>query len=344
MDSITRREFLRTSGWAGLGLALKPSPPAGEPNGDDVVPLGPVTHWDGSPLGRILLNVMTVYEKPSWKAPATGDFLLYDDVVEVQEAVGGEGLYTTNHTWLRIKQGFIYSSWVQPVAYITYDAFPVGDAELWGQVMVPIAEAKAEPDEAAPRRHYLYYSTVNRIIGLENNHYLIREIYGYEYWVKAAHMRIVTPEEVAPISPHVSPDDKRIQISIRQQRLFAYEGDIQVFSAPISSGMPSTPTPFGEYRVIDKRHGQRMTGGLGDSAYNQPGIPWVCYFSYKWIATHGVYWHNDFGRLHSNGCINLLPEAAKWIFRWTTPAANYYAYNTETTSQTEPGTRIVVGA
>ncbi|MBU2609660.1 MAG: L,D-transpeptidase, partial [Chloroflexi bacterium] len=32
-----------------------------------------------------------------------------------------------------------------------------------------------------------------------------------------------------------------------------------------------------------------------------------------------TYWHNDFGRPRSHGCINLSSQAAKWLYRWTQP-------------------------
>jgi len=37
------------------------------------------------------------------------------------------------------------------------------------------------------------------------------------------------------------------------------------------------------------------------------------------VAIHGAFWHNAFGEKRSHGCINVSPEDAKWIFRWTTP-------------------------
>ncbi len=36
-------------------------------------------------------------------------------------------------------------------------------------------------------------------------------------------------------------------------------------------------------------------------------------------AIHGAFWHNDFGVQRSHGCVNVSPEDAKWIYRWTTP-------------------------
>jgi hypothetical protein len=37
------------------------------------------------------------------------------------------------------------------------------------------------------------------------------------------------------------------------------------------------------------------------------------------VAFHGTYWHTDFGRPKSHGCINMRTEEAKWLYRWTLP-------------------------
>ncbi|MCC6905501.1 MAG: L,D-transpeptidase [Anaerolineae bacterium] len=363
MTNVTRRGFLRSAGLAGAAAAWRttpfaeggdatPEPPAPDsqptPTPEPemhVTPLGPVTHWDGSAFGRVLLNAMTVYRAPSWRARATGRILRFDEVVEVVEPIGGEGLYSTNHTWLEIRpRGFIYSSWVQPVLDVSgWGAQPIGEGGAWGHITVPYTRARTAPSDTAPQRHILYCNTVNRVIASENEYYRVKEVYGYEYWVKAAHMRLIPPEEIGPIAPEVPPEQKRIEISIGEQRLYAFQGEELVRSAIISSGVPETPTPFGEFHVFDKRPGQRMTGGLGAGAYNLPGVPWICYFTKGWIATHGAYWHNDFGRRHSNGCINMTYPDAQWVFRWTTPGINYQAFNTEERiGHTEAGTRVVV--
>jgi lipoprotein-anchoring transpeptidase ErfK/SrfK len=58
------------------------------------------------------------------------------------------------------------------------------------------------------------------------------------------------------------------------------------------------------------------------------------------VAIHGTFWHNDYGRRHSHGCINVPSSAAKWIFRWVEPQTPYH----EWTQRIEPGTgtRVVV--
>ncbi len=39
----------------------------------------------------------------------------------------------------------------------------------------------------------------------------------------------------------------------------------------------------------------------------------------KGVALHGAFWHRDFGRVRSHGCVNLAPRDAQWIFDFTSP-------------------------
>jgi hypothetical protein len=58
-----------------------------------------------------------------------------------------------------------------------------------------------------------------------------------------------------------------------------------------------------------------------DSGYDTMAVPWATFFNTNaGAAIHGTFWHNDFGTRRSHGCVNVTPEDAKWIFRWTTPA------------------------
>ena len=47
-------------------------------------------------------------------------------------------------------------------------------------------------------------------------------------------------------------------------------------------------------------------------------IPYVQYFEGGY-ALHAAYWHDDFGKPRSHGCINLAPEDARRLFFWTEP-------------------------
>jgi lipoprotein-anchoring transpeptidase ErfK/SrfK len=119
------------------------------------------------------------------------------------------------------------------------------------------------------------------------------------------------------------------------------EGDSVVFHTRVSTGNPNTPTPLGEFRVLYKRHARRMTVTDIPSPYDLPGVAFPTYFTWSGVAIHGTYWHNDYGRVHSSGCINVTAEDAQWIFRWVEPVAPYEVY----TQRAEPaitGTRVLV--
>ncbi|MEE8390247.1 MAG: L,D-transpeptidase, partial [Anaerolineae bacterium] len=134
--------------------------------------------------------------------------------------------------------------------------------------------------------------------------------------------------------------DKWIEVSIEAQRVTCFEGERAVFSTPISSGVSGRATPYGEHHVLYKRHARRMIGGSGDDYYDLPGVAFPVYFTWSAVATHGTYWHNDFVRPHSHGCVNMTHQAARWIFRWTDPVVPYEEYERKAAS--EEGTRVVV--
>lgn len=118
----------------------------------------------------------------------------------------------------------------------------------------------------------------------------------------------VVPGEPSRYTPH---GEKWIQIDLSEQRLTAYEGETAVFSALVSTGVASMPTPKGEHAIYLKVRSQAM-GGQG---YYLPNVQYVSYF-YKDYALHGTYWHNNFGHPMSHGCVNLTNDDAQWIFEW----------------------------
>jgi lipoprotein-anchoring transpeptidase ErfK/SrfK len=113
-----------------------------------------------------------------------------------------------------------------------------------------------------------------------------------------------------------------IDVNLSQQRLTAYQGNTAVFSTLISSGVAGRRTPTGRHAVRTKIPAQRMSG----PGYNLPGVPYVMYFAGA-NAIHGTYWHNNFGRPMSHGCVNMRIPEAKWLYNWAsigTPVVVHY--------------------
>ncbi len=111
---------------------------------------------------------------------------------------------------------------------------------------------------------------------------------------------------------------KWIDIDLSKQSLTAYEGDLPVFSALVSTGIARYPTPTGTFRIMRKLPSDDMTGGLAgtDDYYYLPAVPWVMYFRSGGYAIHGTYWHNNFGRPMSHGCVNMRIPDAQWLYSW----------------------------
>jgi lipoprotein-anchoring transpeptidase ErfK/SrfK len=140
----------------------------------------------------------------------------------------------------------------------------------------------------------------------------------------------------------VTPEEKWIEINLSTQRLYAHEGNRIVLDFPVSSGLPWMPTVTGEFRIWAKIRAQRMTGGSKENGtfYDLPNVPYVQYF-YKGYGVHGTYWHNDFGKPRSHGCVNIsIPDAEK-LYYWTEPALGANEY-TRVNISPAVGTRVVV--
>jgi lipoprotein-anchoring transpeptidase ErfK/SrfK len=122
-----------------------------------------------------------------------------------------------------------------------------------------------------------------------------------------------------------SPKTKWIDVSIQQQTLTLFEGDTAVYATMVSTGKdgigdPKTThsTPVGTFRIRDKRITDTMDSDMLGSEFELNDVPWVQYF-HAGYALHGAYWHTEYGRPRSHGCINLSPIDAFRIFGWTEP-------------------------
>ena len=153
--------------------------------------------------------------------------------------------------------------------------------------------------------------------------------FGDIFWADGAGLKVLTEADVAPISPEIDPAEKKIVVDITYQTLSAFEAGREVFFCRISSGAVFDPltgaisderaTPVGDLLTHWKIISLNMSGGGSAAGYSTPAVPWDTVISGEGIAIHGAFWHNDFGEKRSHGCINVKPEDAKWLFRWTTP-------------------------
>jgi len=104
---------------------------------------------------------------------------------------------------------------------------------------------------------------------------------------------------------------KLILVVLREQRVYAYQDGQLLRSFVVSTGLPRTPTVRGQFRVYVKYRSQTMSG----PGYYLPNVPYVMYF-YRDYGLHGTYWHSNFGRPMSRGCVNLRTPDAQWLYNW----------------------------
>jgi hypothetical protein len=120
---------------------------------------------------------------------------------------------------------------------------------------------------------------------------------------------------------------KWIDVSIKEQTLVAYKGEKAEYATLVSTGagglgdpekVPSTIQ--GTFMIHAKHVSTTMDGDDDDKSdsFNLHDVPFVQYF-HKGYALHGTYWHDDYGRPRSHGCVNLAPTDAAWLFEWTDP-------------------------
>jgi LysM repeat protein len=119
-----------------------------------------------------------------------------------------------------------------------------------------------------------------------------------------------TPSQPAP-APSAPTGGRWIDVDLSAQRLTAYEGSTAVRSTLVSTGLPRTPTPTGQFRVYVKYRSTLMSG----PGYYLPNVPYTMYF-YRGYGIHGTYWHSNFGHPMSHGCINLPTSEAQWVYNW----------------------------
>ena len=146
------------------------------------------------------------------------------------------------------------------------------------------------------------------------------------YWVDASVCRQIRPEEVAPIHPGA--ENKHVVVDLQYQTLTCYEGNSEVFFSKVTTGGIGEEgkwlTPPGTHTIWRKMISTHMSSGPAVGNYDISGVAWTTLFDNNGAAIHSTYWHNYYGTARSHGCVNALPDAAKWVWRWTEPEVSYY--------------------
>jgi hypothetical protein len=145
-----------------------------------------------------------------------------------------------------------------------------------------------------------------------------------DWYVAADYVRILKDEGDRNTEDHghTTSTTQRILIDRSDQKLYAYDGEVLFMEASISTGLELTPTPRGIFTIFKKTPSRYMQGPLpwlaDQQYYDLPGVPWNLYFTEQGAVIHGAYWHNNFGKQYSHGCVNMRTDEAHKLYTWAT--------------------------
>ncbi|MEW6401920.1 MAG: L,D-transpeptidase [Chloroflexota bacterium] len=354
--SFSRRDFLKVAGLGLSALAFNPyrSPALEKFSEPKRLPQFPAS----AIIGRVVDPDIDLRSYPSNDPNLNSSIgkLPADTLVEWgREVVGNVVGGLSNQRYVETPQGYIYGSVLQPTRNLPntpIQQVPAGQPGFWAEVTVPFVDLAHDGVVASPWLQdlllynfppRLYYGQVVWIDQVRQNNGFVEYRwnedggghgygyggYGEYFWADGAAFKVLTEEDVAPISPDIDPSEKTIFVDLDYQILSCLEAGKEVFFCRISSGKNFDPvtgqlsdeyaTPAGTLMTHWKIISKNMTAGNAQAGYSTPAVPWNTFVSGEGVAIHGAFWHNAFGEKRSHGCINVSPADAKWIFRWTTP-------------------------
>lgn len=345
-SKLTRRNFLRLSLLSLAGLAFRP-----QDRFDATTDFWPDfprrPDLDLGRLVRVASKQVDVYARPDDESAIVGN-RFRDQILHVYNEVRPpDAPKYYNTLWYRVWGGYIHSAHLQDVAVqLNKPQARVSANGLLAEVTVPFTTAYqlTRQNEWIPwRGSRLYYSSTHWLTAVQAGpdgkpwYQITSEISDSEvYYAPAQHLRPLLIEEWWPISTDVPADRKRIEVSLDEQTLRAYENGELVHTARISSGLRNSPrlnsgdlptaTPQGKFVIYSKMPSKHMGSVAGgpeveeNGGFTLPGVPWTSFFrSPGGYAMHGTYWHTNFGLQMSHGCVNMRNADARWLFRWSTP-------------------------
>jgi lipoprotein-anchoring transpeptidase ErfK/SrfK len=353
---LTRRDFLKLAALGLGGLAFSRGVSfSGRPYPESIAATAfnvSLADFPNSPrLGRACRGTLEIKAQPDPNSQTVGK--IYEDGVApwLRELVGKQpNMIFNNQRWVETTNGYVYGALFQPVRnqpnqpVQSLPTTSLGPG-MWVEVSVPFVDVilenkptsnswvEARVEQGLPVR--LYYSQVFWVDKMKTNDsgkvfYRVNPNYygGVDMmWAVAEAFRPITADELTPINPNAS--DKRIVVDVTYQTLACYEAKTEVYYCRVSTGakfdmygnaVDKWATPVGPHRVARKYVSLQMAGGTTGAGYDLPGIGWTSIFATGGVAIHSTFWHNNYGDTMSHGCVNVSPEDAKWVFRWTLPS------------------------
>ena len=165
-------------------------------------------------------------------------------------------------------------------------------------------------------------------------------------WMLTRDLAVVA--KVSSLPKHAKEGVKWVDVSIQRQTLILYQGRTPVYATMVSTGKDGLgdprkthSTPRGTFTINDKHVTNTMDSQTVGEEFELNDVPWVQYFKAGY-ALHAAYWHTEYGKPRSHGCINLSPIDAHRIFQWTEPRLPDRWHGVYATESTGEGTIVHV--
>lgn len=117
------------------------------------------------------------------------------------------------------------------------------------------------------------------------------------------------------------PPVRRIVISLAEKQLMLFEGSSMLKTYRVAVGKPSTPTPLGSFRIVNRinhptwyGHGNPVAPGPS----NPLGTRWIG-LSKSGYGIHGTNEPDSIGKAISHGCIRMRNKDVEELFALVTP-------------------------
>jgi hypothetical protein len=211
---------------------------------------------------------------------------------------------------------------------------PVDEATPVDILGWPVARKLAGPDHPSFIPRYTQVTIYERSHAGDWGWYRI----GEDQWV---HLYDVGKVEVTSRPAEIPAGERWIMVNLFDQTMAVYDAhDQMVYATLISSGrqVEGWRTPPGIFRIHTKQQVGKMYGGGISDRYFLEDVTATMYF-HQGYAFHAAYWHDDFGRYKSHGCVNMTPADAEWLYNWSTPVASPQVNQTKATED-NPGTWV----
>jgi hypothetical protein len=346
MDKLSRRDFLKISA-AGIGALLLTKTKFASA----ALPDFPKNNQ----VGR-LFHSFDIMSKPDVDSTVVKS-LYEDNVINLYREVMGtnDSRGYRSKTWYETDGGYIYAPNVQPVKNIinqpvstlpTYGAQP----GFWAEVSVPYVNLALDGDtpkspiliellnnQQTPRFYYSQVLWIDNTKTGDNGEILYHVVekhgsYGDTFWADGRAFKPLSPDDIAPINPNVP--DKKIIVDVTHQSLSCFEGSREILYSVVSTGAKNNSegkvvdawaTPVSDYLVVNRKFvSLHMAGGnTKASGYEDFAVSYTSIFADGGVSFHSTYWHNAWGSPMSHGCVNMKPEEAKFVYRWSQPNAPY---------------------